>query len=236
MSSSTQSDTVVALRNDRRRRHSYLKHLDTMRVSIVCTVTCILLGAAPSVFATEVRRRYDRDCLLYMHSVTAQLVEMCIFLLFPNWSQVSQLRGSPSAVDVDFKSYTEEEKSSMTKQQPEKTYNDDETNVLEVFSPAFDDAEGQQEKYRRLGKCGTTAQAARARVNTRDSRKDDEYCMCMDQRCCGDINSCQSNSRHCAEYGFNCVEPVGDINVSNVCNSRRYTFICFDDDVLFDVA
>lgn len=134
---------------------------------------------------------------------------------------MNQLRGSSSA-DVDFASYTDEE--------------------VDVLA---------QPNYKKNGFCGTTAQADRAKptrskAQERTNMADNEYCMCMKQKCCGGYSKCESNRSICTRSGFNCVmildEPFPldyDMIESKVCDSPKYKTICstpVDEDFVLDSA
>lgn len=149
---------------------------------------------------------------------------------------MNKLRGSSPASNVVLTSYNEEEELGLIRPMPEKNGNEDATDVMTLFDSEFDDAEAQQAKFKSIGECGTAAQAFRRRCNSRECRRDAEKCMCMNQRCCNDVSTCQSNWSTCAKNGFNCVEPDGDIEVSDVCNSVRYTFLCIDEDLAVEDA
>ena len=95
----------------------------------------------------------------------------------------------------------------------------DELSVEETFEQVENDE--ARDKYKRSGTCGTNRRRTR-------SAEDDRWCTCMNQKCCGGTNKCNSNRGTCNSCGFNCVSSDEDmpwnkgLMESSDCESEWY--------------
>ena len=105
------------------------------------------------------------------------------------------------------------------------------TDINSVYAEV---AEGQQDHHKKSGTCGLNAQAEWAKYPT-EYTEVKEFCMCMNQKCCGGYNKCEANRATCTSNGFNCVQQTLDdvfsgVMATNVCDQRKYSNICTSDE------
>ena len=87
---------------------------------------------------------------------------------------------------------------------------------------SFQEFETKPSKRKTSGFCGSSHAAKR-------SADDDDFCKCMNQKCCGGYNKCNKNRYTCTSCGFNCVAAAEimpwnqDLKKGDTCEEKYGT-------------